>query len=147
MAHKADPAQIRDAVDSATDGKVLSWIALHDIVRLLGLTDAAACQGAVRRAADAGWIATGGDREVRSVSITYEGHRLARGRRSRRRNPPPEGTATMSPKDPATGCISEPGSRPGRQRPNIASRPPVATVSNSLWSRNEHKNLRLLLHR
>ncbi|HJQ60242.1 MAG TPA: hypothetical protein VJ890_25275 [Vineibacter sp.] len=88
MTRKTDPARIRDAINAATNGEVQRWIALDDIERRLGLTDAAACRAAVRRAADAGWIATGGGRDVHSVAITLEGHRLARGRRSRQRKPP-----------------------------------------------------------
>jgi hypothetical protein len=69
-----DAARIRDLLNEATGGDVQHWISLDDIRRQAKLTEKS-CQVAVWRAADMGWIATVGGREVHSVRMTDEGCR------------------------------------------------------------------------
>jgi hypothetical protein len=77
-----DAAHLRDLLHAATAGDVQRWVSLEYIRRLTGLTDEA-CQAASRRAANKGWIATAGNRDVHSVRITAEGSRLGRRPRAR----------------------------------------------------------------
>jgi uncharacterized alpha-E superfamily protein len=70
--------QIRDIVHAASEGDPERWVSCRDIQRRMGVTDGAACQAALRRAADEGWLATSGGRHIERVRITAEGIRVCR---------------------------------------------------------------------
>ncbi len=74
---------LRDHLNDAVAGDVQRWVMLDEIRQRAGLHDHAACQSAALRAADMGWIATAGGREVHSVRMTPEGCRVARRPRAR----------------------------------------------------------------
>lgn len=82
-------ADIRNAVNAATDGDVDRFVSLDEIEKQLALGDNVLCQAAAHRAADEGWLRTNGGREVHSVAVTVEGRRLAQvsGPRRRKRGP------------------------------------------------------------
>lgn len=75
----ADPLvlRVRDAVHAAAEGDATRWVPVQEITARLALPDDAV-HAALRRAADEGWLITGGGRQIERVRLTEEGLRTCR---------------------------------------------------------------------